>query len=945
MSRSPVLFLACALVGGCTDERHLDGSMRVDAGTASEDDGGLPDTSTVAPDSGPSAVDVGLPLPTCRLDPCSGLVPPACQRYDHDEATDECRLVAEADGTPCSDGEAATAGDRCVAGACVGVGGVPEAVGLAIGGSRRPVYVVSPDQGRPRAEIVETTMPEVTLLRLDAELLAVRDLPDLGQRALLRLDLCDRRLERIPVYLPLGSRPTWTRIPESRAFVHVSGDGLARQAWRVDLDPPGMRPLGALSQTEGQLDASPSDGRWFVRLGEGVGDGPSLIARRVDGDAPGEEAAVAALAGRPDRLHVLPGGLALVRVQPAPVDETEPEFPPPGRTWLVDLLRQRAPVDLGMATMVGGAHPTGRWMVITDEGALALLRLDGDWPPHRYPLAGMSTPYAFSSDGRLLFGARIGGQPVRLGVAGDRPGPVQPLVFEDWGEATRKLLAYSAERRVAIFQTNLSISAVDVPGGGGKGTPVRLGETMDSFRGLSTDGDAAWLLTWSPIVARWVPLSAPEEPVDIPLPTGVRGGWPLEDGGLLFLGSAAGVPYRLLRSGPDGPVDLLDEPQVPIRVVGVSDDGGLVVFRRGADPGIQAVSTRSGEIVRPAEEGEDVTIAPGGRRVVFWREEGDAHALHSARTDGADAPDGVRLGAGRRMRPVLSPDGRWAAWLAGDERRTLVAPLDASQPARSVADFGTNAPLAFVPDDTLLVEFHPTDSSWQGGVAAVPVAPTAPGQAPARVVVPLQAGTWHHAGLLPGPLVVLSRWLPPGEDGRGVERQLLAFGPDAPEPAPPWPVSPAVFGAEIPRVVGPLPGERLLVAVEATVGMSLEVVRADGSDADDPPTVLGPPERPLLDAPALDPAGRLAGRARGPQPEPDVYRLSIDGDEPLRLTPEDGRAERPLAWSADGRWVAHAGLQGAWQAVRATQTDAEDPVTLLAVPGQDVAFLGWVDSW
>jgi len=247
-------------------------------------------------------------------------------------------------------------------------------------------------------------------------------------------------------------------------------------------------------------------------------------------------------------------------------------------------------------------------------------------------------------------------------------------------------------------------------------------------------------------------------------------------------------------------------------------------------------------------------------------------------------------------------------------------------------------PVLFASDELLLVIVCPRRECLRSGIAAVSLTEHGPPGTSVMAPVPDEQLTrstgWGVSGH--GILVYRKDWS--RADDQGWELLAGSLPPDEAEP----PVALArrrLQGEDDapPRFAGFVGPDRVLYALSGRPWLAwLEGLRARV------PVALATFDG--LVAPALGPVGPnrriVAGTGTS---ELGLHLLPDDGGVSTRLTPEDGSAERPVAWSAEGGWIVHEGLEGPWLAVKASPAEPRGapspPRTLLAVPGADVRLV------
>jgi len=785
--------------------------------------------------------------------------------------------------------------------------------------------------------------------------LASRRVHWLSEWALFHVDLDQRRLFRLPLPLSYGAGLAARPIAGQAALLVWEVGG---QAWRVGLPPAVVSPLGDVGLVPGPA----TDGRWLLQVRALDAATLGVVARRIDGPAPGPERVVlrgSAIGG----LRVLPGDIGVVEG-----DCDSDCFD------LVDLTGGGEPVGL-----LGGVpdippDPTGRWLAVRNDRALMLLLLD-DWPPAAHLVAEEELFEAFTPDGRALLVSGEYSGLLRFDIAG--PGPTEPtvLVSPDLWDHGDRVLGLSAALDLAVVTSRfgpIPVRSVPLHPAAPPAVPTPLALPSDLPLGLTPDGRAVWFLRYAMEPggrdqAVMVRLDEDGDPLAVVLPDRWTEASVAPDGRLLFQVRET-VPPRLVRTGPDGPEDLLS----PDLDVGRSDPatllagpgGRVLLFQAAPSVSRPLLAVRplapAGEAVREvAAAGYVATLTDDGERVVYESSLPGQEGLRSARLDGADAPEGVRLGPvvsrlGAYNRPLrVAQRSRWVAWAGGEGPTTLLAPADGSWEGATAElaapSFLRSFPLGFAADDLLLVQLHAESDDGRRpsrhGLACVRLGPDGPAEV-WEVLAPAEP-RFELGPLAASPLVVLRRLTHP-EAGRDDAQHgwFRWFAARLDEPDNAWPTSREFrdvswVGASLLGLPG---GDRLLVRWRHEGRDVLEVSLTDGSNADAPVAVPLPEGAATVANVHIHPTGGIAASIAGETLQPDVYVLSPDGEPPRRVTPLDGRGERLTGWSPDGGWVLTEGLEGYWLGVRAADATGSVSATLLSLPDRDVRPVVWVEE-
>ncbi len=169
-------------------------------------------------------------------------------------------------------------------------------------------------------------------------------------------------------------------------------------------------------------------------------------------------------------------------------------------------------------------------------------------------------------------------------------------------------------------------------------------------------------------------------------------------------------------------------------------DGGRIVFPWEADGWTHLYSVPAGggkaTLLTPgAFEVEDVTLAPGGREVVFSSNQGDIDRRHLWKVAAAGGtPSGVTAGEGIECLPAPLSDSKLVAFLAADAQRPMHPALRVGSEVR---DIDPGARPAGFPTQHMVtpqeVTFPAGDGLQLHGQLFLPPKPAANGRAPAVV--------------------------------------------------------------------------------------------------------------------------------------------------------------------------------------------------------------------
>ena len=278
---APAHLFAGLSLTACVDEMVVESAGKAPSPALREDVGGteeLPSREAAdagRSDAGPPAADAGpedvrvedtADASVCRLEECAARAAYPCEWARCDSATGTCLVLTSEDGTPCSDGLDDTRGDRCVAGVCRGVLGLPRAVGWAT--SDRPVRLgaVRPapdgelavdDLGSlPRWSVSSGAPSGVPPTRVGDRLVGFHDHANVDDapRAF-ELDPLTGALHVLPITLGLGS---WSAPAAVEGRAAVVSCRLGAECVRVDLEPPAVHPLGVCAGPYGQCRVCPT---------------------------------------------------------------------------------------------------------------------------------------------------------------------------------------------------------------------------------------------------------------------------------------------------------------------------------------------------------------------------------------------------------------------------------------------------------------------------------------------------------------------------------------------------------------------------------------------------------------------------------------------------------------------------------------------------------------